>query len=239
MDGGKHLPDTLTVLRASAESGTPIASVVDYDSRRELLILDRAVPREAVREGDILAIATADGAYLAEAGPLPSGPADFLTLKKGGRFTNTSSPVIPQEVDAPGASVHNFRDVTFVTYYVDMVTERLMADYHDVGRAYYDDKDRKSSVVANHIEDLQLYYFFETDKVDPALNSADPVISSNRLNRDRVKAVSVGLVSRSPYGKGKPVITRPALFNRLEGTARDNRPRDVLVETVFVRNYQR
>jgi hypothetical protein len=64
-----------------------------------------------------------------------------------------------------------------------------------------------------------------------------PDLTSVKLNDKRVKAVAIGMTSISPYGDGPYNKFRPALFNRLAGTVRDNRIRSTLVQTVYLRNF--
>jgi hypothetical protein len=239
VDGGSQYSDTITIFRAEAEQGYPVAMVKSFNPDDGKIITDRAIPEGVVREGDIIALGNSEQAYIVEVGPVGSGEITVIPIKKGGRYTNTSSPIIPKEVQVEGNFIYNFRDVTFVTYYVDQSKEQLMADYHDVTRNYYDDTSRKTTTVANYIEDLQVYYYYDSDRVNPALISENPNISSNRLNNNKVKAVSIGLISRSPYGKGSPKQKRPAFFNRAEGKNYDNNARNILVETVYLRNHQK
>ena len=112
-----------------------------------------------------------------------------------------------------------------------------MADFHDTARTAYDDLSRNSFVIAYNIEDLQIYYYFDTEDVDMTKIATAPLISSDRLDEERVKAVAVGITAGSPYGDGPRDKFRPALFNRLAGTRRDDRIRSTLVQTVPLRNF--
>jgi hypothetical protein len=46
-------------------------------------------------------------------------------------------------------------------------------------------------------------------------------------------------MSRSPFGKGAMRNKRPDFFNRTAGKTFDNFSRTVLVETVYLRNYEK
>jgi hypothetical protein len=146
------------------------------------------------------------------------------------------------------ATVYNFRDAAIITYYVDTARNSLMAAYHDIDRdkdetadqaASFDDYGRLSQIVAENIEDLQVFYFFSGDTDNRDLTRAwtgPPEMNSGKLDDERVMAVSIGLTSRSPYGEGPIIRSRPALFNRVAGTAKDNLTRSTLIETIALRN---
>jgi Tfp pilus assembly protein PilW len=237
VDGGNLGSDTLTIFRAEVESGNPLAAVKDYQSSSDTIKTDIPIPSEAIKVGDIVAIGNKDRCYIAEVASLSSAPISSLTLKQGGRFTNAVGPVIPSSDSVLGDSIYNFRDVVFVTYYLDQSTNQLMADYHDVSRTNYDDSAKQTSVVAYNIEDFQVFYFFESETVDNSKLGQAVDVSSARLNSERVKAVTIGLVSVSSYGSGSNDKKRPKLFNRDEGAVSDNKFRSVLVETIYLRNF--
>jgi prepilin-type N-terminal cleavage/methylation domain-containing protein len=239
VDGGATSSDTLTIFRGEVETVNPLGLVREHTVGDSKVRSDEALPPESIKVGDIVAIGDATQCHLAEVGELPKdadGSLRTIVFKRGGRYARDSTPVIPG-VDLTGSFIFNFRNAVLVTYWVDEENLRLMADWHDVSRDNHDDPDRASSIVAYNIEDLQVYYFFDTDAVDNNLLSADPDISSVILADKRVKAVTVGLVSRSPRGVGLARHGRPELFNRAAGPKTDNTPRSVLVETVYLRNY--
>jgi hypothetical protein len=94
-----------------------------------------------------------------------------------------------------------------------------------------------TTIVAYNIEDFQVFYFFESEAVDNSILGQPVDVSSARLNTERVKAVTIGLVSVSSYGSGPVDKKRPKLFNRDQGTVNDNKFRSVLVETIYLRNF--
>jgi hypothetical protein len=236
-DGGANYPDTLTVFRAEVESGNPLSTVQSVSGNR--LTLNKPIPKEALKSGDIVALGSGSNGIVLETGNLSlSGDVyNDIVIKPGGRFTN-SSPFLPTGFDPVGAYVYNFRDIGLITYWVDTENNALMAAYHDTARTGYDDSTGTSSIVASNIEDFQVYYYLDDDIVDFADTDAAPIMSSAVLSgARRVKAVSLGLVARSPYGDGPVNRKRPALFNREEGTVADNRLRNVLIETIYLRNF--
>ncbi|MDR2349375.1 MAG: prepilin-type N-terminal cleavage/methylation domain-containing protein [Deltaproteobacteria bacterium] len=237
-DGGADFSDTVTVFRANVESGIPLGAVVNHKPGGSILETDRPVPETSVKPGDILAVGNASECWLVELDnfTVKGGTVPNLPIKRGGRFTNPKNPVIPA-TDINGYHVYNFRDVSFVTYYVDEEKQRLMADYHDVSRTRHDDATRKSTAVADNVEDLQIYWFYDADAVDNNLTGADPGMSSAVLDTRGVKAATVGVTSRSPMGRGPKTSARPALFNRKAGAKKDNFFRSTLVETVYLRNF--
>jgi hypothetical protein len=238
VDGKAADPDTLTVFRSEVESGNQLAKVKSVSG--STITLDQAVPVEAIKSGDIIAVGTGDDAVLMQVGTISdSGTVTDLPIKTGGRFTFSS---FSPPFDISNAYVYNFRDVGLTTYYVDMATNTLMADFHDIARNNFDDAAGTSSIIANNIEDFQVYYFWEDDQLkdDKEISTlilTDPEISSSSLNSKKIKAVSLGLTARSPYGDGPNNKVRPALFNRSAGVTADNRLRSVLIETIYLRNF--
>jgi hypothetical protein len=236
VDGGDTDPDTVTIFRAEVETGSPLAQVTGLSGNR--LSLNNGISESALKSGDIIAVGSGTSALIFESDSISfsGGEADEIPVKPGGRFTASSS-VFPAGFDPVGLNVYNFRDVGIITYWLDTARNALMASYHDSAKTDYNDLAGTSSIVASNIEDLQVYYFMDNHDVDFSRASNDPDISSTALDTHRVKAVALGITARSPYGDGPPIHRRPALFNRAEGTAPDNRLRNVLIETVFLRNF--
>jgi hypothetical protein len=239
VDGGETDPDTLTVFRSEVESGNPLARVKSLTGNR--ITLDTPVLKEAIKSGDIIAIGSGSTGVVLRAGTITfSGDSTteipIETDPEENRFT-APSPYFPTDFPTEGAYVYNFRNVGIITYYVDKTTNSLMAAYHDSTRHNFDDAAGTSAIVASNIEDLQVYYYLDNEPVDFTKTSTTPDLSASKLNTRRVKAVSVGLEARSPYGDGPANKRRPALFNRAAGTDIDNRMRSVLIETVYLRNF--
>jgi type II secretory pathway pseudopilin PulG len=242
-DGGDNDPDTLTIFRAEVETGNFLGKVESVSGNR--LTLVESPPTDAVDPGDIVALANGDNSVLLEIDASFSPGSREIPIKLGGRFTPTS---LGFSFPFAGSYFYNFRDVTFVTYYIDQANNQLMADYHDNGRSGFDDPTRESFIVAYNIEDLEVFYFFDTDSVDmdQVVNKSDmkfSILKGDPSNNPKpVKAVAIGLISRAPYGEGPHTRFRPALFNRKADPSPatdDNRPRSVLVQTVFLRNFQK
>ncbi|MDR2339197.1 MAG: hypothetical protein LBF40_03555 [Deltaproteobacteria bacterium] len=246
IDGGTVNADTITIFRAEAESGNSLAKV-SSDPSGSTLYLSEDLPDKAVLPLDIIAVANGSDAVLLQVDDSFVEGSNEIPIKLNGRFTpSTLSFGFP--FTFAGAYLYNFRDVSFVTYYVDQTKNQLMADYHDNGRTGWDDTARQSFIVAYNIEDMQIYYFYNEDTVDMAALTTTPDVSFARLEKDPVKAVTVGLTSKAPYGEGPCTQQRPRLFNRLQDhpgmtspncSILDNHPRSVLVQTVFLRNFQR
>jgi hypothetical protein len=241
VDGGQDHADSVTVMRAEIETGNLLGKVTAHSPTS--VTLDEAPDENAVKPGDIVVLAgTLSGA---DTGVLLEVADDYalkdpeIKIKQNvGRFSPENlTKVSDLGFAIDGAYLFNFRDVIFVTYYLDENEMRLMADYHDRARVAYDDDARKSFAVAGNIEDLQVYYFYETEPVDMTQVGNTPTLSSTVLDKERVKAVAIGITSRSPYGDGPHNKVRPALFNRRAGTARDNHLRSTLVQTVHLRNF--
>jgi prepilin-type N-terminal cleavage/methylation domain-containing protein len=230
IDGGLDHSDAVTVFKSDIEFPPPIGYVVSMDGA-ELRLLD-PVLEGAAEPGDIIAVASRGTGFLLEIDHVDK---EVVRYKPFGRFTCPSGP--PASVEVYGAPVHNFRNVTLTTYYVDEANNRLMAAHHDQARDAYDDPDSKSVVLADNVEDLQLFYYYDFDLVDPDLAAFDPDVGSKRLEDSAVKAVAAAMIGRAPQGQGPINRYRSALFNRRAGKLLDNRRRSVLSEVVFVRNY--
>jgi hypothetical protein len=247
VDGGSQHADTVSVFRAEIETGNLMGKVVGIVSGNTIK-LDQEVHKDAVKPGDIIALSNVssldpsqstavilevDSSY--PTGPYTDPKLDEFPINLNGRFTHSS---LSFSFPFAGSYMYNLRDITFVTYYIDEAQNTLMADYHDKTRNGYDDLTRNSFVVANNIEDLQLFYYYGVDTVDITQVNTAPDISSGKLDAESVKAVAMGMTARSPYGDGPYNQARPALFNRAAGTARDNRMRSTLVQTIQLRNFQ-
>jgi hypothetical protein len=235
VNGGANYPDTVTIFRAEVESGNPLAKVKGISGND--IQLDSDVPQEAIKSGDIIALGSGTQAIILQTDAInfSGGKTSTLPIKAEGRFT-TNSPFFPTGFNLEGAYVYNFREVRFVTYWVDEANSQLMADYHDNSMTHFDDNARRSQVVAYNIEDLQVYYFYDLESVDTSRITDVPLISSARLNDNKVKAVTIGLAARSSYGTGPKNRRRPKLFDRDQG-ALDNNIHNTLVETIYLRNY--
>jgi prepilin-type N-terminal cleavage/methylation domain-containing protein len=244
IDGGEYDSDSITIFRSEIESGELLGKLTAVSGNKITITPEAETSdknfEKAILPGDILALVNGENAVVLEvAGDYIDGDTE-IPIKTGGRFTPNSLTSIPY---LSGSFIYNFRDVTFVTYYVDQEKNQLMADYHD--RTKIDDggadrsddpTGRRSFAVAYNVEDLQIYYFF--DDVNMVLVATDPAISTARLDDQRIRAVAIGITSRSPYGEGARNKFRPALFNRRAGTDRDDRVRSTLVQTIYLRNYQ-
>jgi hypothetical protein len=233
IDGGPDRPDSVTIFKSELEFASPIGVVADY-AYNVMTLRDEIIPG-TMAKGDIIAIVNNSDSIILEVKDFTeaSGIIEFVT---DGRFTPSSG--IPSSFTVPGSTVYNFRDIALITYYIDEANSRLMAIYHDHGRTAYDNVPTKSAVVANNIEDMQLFYFFDHDVVDLERVTEEPLMSSDRLRTESVKAVALALTSRSRYDDPELRAVRPALYNRSAGTTPDGNRRNTLSELIFLRNYQ-
>jgi hypothetical protein len=239
VDGGSDRPDTLTVFRSEVEYGAPIGQAKGFKGSD--LQMSEPVPAGTVKPGDIVVLAKGSQAVLLEAGAFSGNLSDSIPINPKGRYT---APSFTDNFFNPSqAYVYNFRDAILVTYYLAQDTAdpknfNLMADYHDITKTSYDNPAAQSSIVAANIEDFQVYYYFDSDPVDLAKVTDTPSIGSSLLDSNKVKAVAIGLTSRSAWGDGPRLHKRPSLFNRDAGSALDNRKRNTLIETISLRNYK-
>ncbi|MDR1656112.1 MAG: prepilin-type N-terminal cleavage/methylation domain-containing protein [Deltaproteobacteria bacterium] len=229
IDGGPKQADVVTLFRAEVEYPAPLGLV--QQAGGNFVDLNGPVQFDTLADRNIIALVNKTQATLLEVDRFESNRIYFV---KGGRFTGPSGP--PGNFPTIGSSVYNLRDVSLVTYYVDQQNFQLMAAHHDLGRLGYDVSANKSVIVANNIEDLQIYYYYAAEVVDPESLGLNPDLSLARLNRDRVKALGLAMTSRSGYGEGAYNRRRPALFNREEGSVPDNRRRNTLAEFIYLRN---
>jgi hypothetical protein len=244
MDGlGEH-SDTVTTFRTDIEFSTSLGQVVNLTSTK--ITLKEPINKERARAGELLALTNNGHAMLFEVDETATSDTAEIKIKSDGRFTNPAGPPYDSflyrdslfSLPFVDAELYNVRDAYIVTYYVDEETNRLMAAFHDQARRAYDLPASKSVVVADNIEDLQLYYFFDNDDVNNELVSSNPIINSKLLDTNAVKAVTIGLTAIASYGDARRTKFRPALFNRLAGATRDDRRRETIQQTIFLRNQQ-
>jgi prepilin-type N-terminal cleavage/methylation domain-containing protein len=237
LDGGADRPDTVTVFRSEVEypSQLGVISSVSGNSYR----LSQDVPEGALEcdaasgKCDVVALVNGDQAVIVEVEEFDD---DLVTVRLGEAST---PPSLPASFPLIGAAMYSLRGASLTTFYLDEASDQLMAAYHDRHSSIYDDPATRSMVVANNIEDLQVYFFYDGFDVDPESLRLDPDLGSGPLADREVKAVALGLTSRSGYGEGPNVRTRPALYNREAGTATDNRRRTTLSEFIYLRNHAR
>ncbi|MDL2260481.1 PilW family protein [Deltaproteobacteria bacterium OttesenSCG-928-K17] len=197
----KNKSDSLTVFRTGLEDISDIGSLENTytpGSSTSITLSQRITEGVEISDGDIIGISDGVVAVIAQAS-LNKGQ-KTNTIKLGSRFYPAASlpSGLPTSTFSPGSVVVNFRDATFVTYYVDMEKARLMANYHD-SSIKDDDSDVANPhlvVVANNIEDFQVNYC-----MFPPILGSDPVfvtgITRAALDTQYVGAVRIGMVSRS------------------------------------------
>ncbi|MDR1044641.1 MAG: PilW family protein [Candidatus Adiutrix sp.] len=236
-------PDRLTIFWAAPEAREPVARLTaafqpgSY-GRDDDLLLERSwetAPawEELIRPGDILALVHNGQGLILTAGRIKNGR---LPL---GELYRPRSPLPRPGFQSfpPGARLYNLRDFTLVTYYVDGARRRLMAEYHrgPGGRAA-----RRQVVLAVGIEDMQLRYFLDGEKVSPELGheqvSESELDGREGLRPRRIQAVNLTLVSRSSVRLSGRDDFRPlAVYNHRPGGGPDGRERRLMSETVILR----
>jgi type IV pilus assembly protein PilW len=235
-DGGTANPDSVTIFRTEVEYPAPLGVVKTYTSSAHKLEFFDDIRSNTVVKDDIIALVNDTNALLLQVDDVSNSS---LTYLASGRFTAPKGPADPDiSFSVEGATVYNLRDVTLVTYYIDQVNNRLMAAHHDQKYTSFDNATDRSIVVADNIEDMQIYYYLDNESVDLSNITSDNPISSSRLQNHSIKALALGLTSRSGYGKGTNIKKRPKLFNRTAGTNLDNNRRNSLSELIYLRNFQ-
>jgi hypothetical protein len=243
IDGGEDYPDALTVFRTEIEYPVSLGQVEKITVSSGEIELSKPMRDGTLLKGDILVVANGKSGVLLESDtevPIGEKNAKKIEFKQLGRFYKAGvSPgdyLLNDPVFTEGAQVYNLRDVSLVTYYVDQENNNLMAAYHDQRSEFYDDPGSKSVILASNIEDLQLYYIFENAEVNLDFVKVGQDISYKAFTAEKVKAVAIGVTSRSPYGEGPANQFRPALFNHKQGSVLDNRRRAQFIELVALRN---
>ncbi|MDR1870629.1 MAG: prepilin-type N-terminal cleavage/methylation domain-containing protein [Deltaproteobacteria bacterium] len=236
-DGGENKSDFVTIFRADPEFSGVIGQVAAVSG--DTLEVKNGAQIESVSPGDILALAKGQSVMIFETqGAVEENKAlAKIILKKEGRFTGPH--YLPPDFIAEGALIYNLKDVTIVTYYVDEVKSELLAVYHDKKSVNKGETAVKPALVASQIEDLQLYYFFENEAVDPSRLTLTPAISSARLKDNNLRALGVGLTGKSLRKLGSSGQSRPALFNRKASSTKDNYNHSSLELLIQLRNYEK
>jgi hypothetical protein len=231
-DGGATGSDVITIFRAEPEFSDAIGEARYIDNWN--LILSASITTDSYKPGDILGAVAFDKAALFEVESVPpSATTSSIKIKEGGRFTGPSGPPLGFALD--GAPLYNLKNATLVTYYVDEATSTLMAVYHDQGVNPTDPTTSPSVPIADGVEDLQVYFFYEDETVDNAKIKLNPDFDSTKLDSRKVMAVTVALTAKAIDRRGPPQL-RPALFNRPVGTVTERASRLSVLETVQMRN---
>ncbi|MDR1577391.1 MAG: hypothetical protein LBT86_04070 [Deltaproteobacteria bacterium] len=236
-DGGTERADVVTIFRSEPEFSGLVGEVASFSGGD--ITLAKSVDHKALSPGDIMALSRGDEAVLFEvdSARVDNGRVDQLAIKTNGRFTGPDG--VPPNFPVSGSSLYNLKDVTLVTYFVDETKDQLMAIFHDQKFIKPNQTGVEPVVVADQVEDLQLFYHYDTEKVDPKRVAQRPTLGGSKLDQSFVQAVSLGLTVKSVRKIGRTPQTRPALFNRAAGSAVDNHNRSHFVSTIQLRNYER
>jgi len=247
-DGGSDDTDTLTVFRADVESGSPVGQLKDdvaLSGSLGSITLQEKYLYNTLQAGDIIALVDGNRAAILQ---VSTDPDDFPKKDHSGTVTGATDVItlgdtrfvpggsIPNFPDfTAGTYVYNLRNVTFVTYSVDD-NYNLVADYHDSSITEYD--SGQTVIVATNIEDFQVRYILNGETIGP-LQGSDG-LDESRLDSDNwVVAVNLAMVSRSAIKDGSAKNRPPQLlFNHAFTGTSDGYQRRVLMETVFLRNFQ-
>ncbi|MDR2142434.1 MAG: hypothetical protein LBR11_11740 [Deltaproteobacteria bacterium] len=234
-DGGRENSDIVTVFLSEPEFSGQVGEVAALSGNE--LSLVSGVDERAIFPGDILAAVKGESTVIFETLDLQksAGQIQKIELKLKGRFTSPEG--VPAGFPIVGALLYNLKNVTLVSYYVDEAKNQLMAVYHDQKAMANGEEVSLPIPVADHIEDLQVYYYFGSEKVDYVRLTQDPAIGEAKLSQSAVRAVTVGLTGKSLRKVNRISQSRPALFNRAAGSKKDNYNRGSLVSTINLRNY--
>ncbi|MDR1921431.1 MAG: PilW family protein [Candidatus Adiutrix sp.] len=235
-------PDTLVIFRSEIEAPNPIGQLsasFEPGVNNSLTLQNPIEVNEVLSKGDIIAVANGSTAVILEAEPMAAASPLFTGINLGSRFRPAETFPGGGGLEFPiGSQVYNLRDVTFVTYYVDTVNKRLMANYHDdtiVADFNPEVTADHRARIADNIEDFQVgYYYSGSGLSDPPL---DPEINETKLDGAVVEAVKLALVSRA--GQRSDVAGEGATVEVMshEAAGDSGYSRRVMAETVNLRNY--
>ncbi|MDR1608916.1 MAG: hypothetical protein LBT38_10990 [Deltaproteobacteria bacterium] len=233
-DGDSDSSDVITIFKAEPEFSQKLGTLSDFSG--DEIVISSGIDEEAVMVGDLLGIINDDyEAVVMEVESITdSGAERKIKINKNGRYTSPN--ILPSGYSSRGIKIFNLKDVVLASYYVDEASNRLMVVYHDQKINPLDPKVSPPIVIAENIEDLQFYYYFDNEEVDNAKLVLDPGISSDKLKNHSIVAISVGLTAKTTYSQNLAPQVRPALFNRSIGTTSDKFDRISIMETVNLRN---
>lgn len=188
--------DTLTIFRTATENFNSVGQLSSgYQPGVQNLInlKDPIEIGQDISTGDIVAVTTGEVTIITQVEVTST-----TALTVSGRFAPGAPMVDPSNFTFPaGSTVYNLKDVTFVTYYLDMPNLNLMANYHDTVTVNGVESGN-IAVVANNIEDFQVNYYIGpnagptlTDSITPP-QWPDLVIGVNTIS-----GLRMGMVSRS------------------------------------------
>jgi type II secretory pathway pseudopilin PulG len=236
-NGGAAGPDTLTLFRSESESAAALGQLkAAYmpGGANQFLSLRDPIKADALADGDMIAVADGSTAVILQAGSYEDSNRRIVI---GPRFKPEAA--LPGGAGLPeGAKVYNLRNVTFVTYYIDVANHRLMANYYDAAMTNndLDDVSRRSVTVANDIEDFQVSYFL--NQAGTPTMPAAPEINEGLLANRWVRGASLALVSRSPRksetaGEGAPL----EVMDHTSVGPPDGHSRRIITEIINLRNF--
>jgi prepilin-type N-terminal cleavage/methylation domain-containing protein len=193
--------DVLTIFRAEMESGGPLGRLnVNFNpnSSAALILQEAVIEGVNVSDGDLVAVANGNQVVIVQV-RFSSAGLSTTTLNLGDRFRPKDNFPGGQSFP-PGSMVYNLRDIALVTYYLDAVNHRLMANYHDLTLVDSDPDDAANPhlvTVANDIEDFQVAYFVTQPMNTSGLTEVDQLSEAELIGGTTVRAVRLVIVSRS------------------------------------------
>lgn len=234
--------DTLTIFHSSTEAFNSIGQLEeDYEPGVDnvIVLLNDITKGEEISDGDIIAVSNGTVSMITEV-KLSSSTTNRLQVT--GRFAPKEKMVSPSgHVFPPGTSVFNLKDVTFVTYYLDTATRRLMANYHDTAEVNGAQLGNVAAI-ANNIEDFQInYYILPSSSPAPVADPDPPTLSALVDGTNRITGLRLGMVSRSNsknaegLDSGKPVDLLDHTASSSPGSYESGFARRVLIENVRIR----
>lgn len=247
-DGGANGTDSLTIFRADVESGSAVGQLAGGFSpggSEDSLALQENFKYNTLQPGDIIALVNGSQAAVLQvssnenhfpeknSSDVITGETNIIYLGDT-RFVPGES--MPNILGFPaGTYVYNLRDITFVTYSIDD-KHNLVANYHDAGLTEFD--SNQSVIVATNIEDFQVRYILNGENIGPLLGH-DGLNPGQLDSTSWVVAVNLAMVARSAIDDGSRKNRPPQqLFNHAYSGTGDGYPRRVLIETIFLRNFQ-
>lgn len=230
-DGGTSGSDSLTLCRFEAEFAAPVgylrSPLRPGDSSLQIhggLMNDAALPvDEVLSPQDMLLVITPQGIVVA---------VQALSVIRQGLYSEIAIDQLPSAflngVDGfpAGSTVYNVKKIILTTYYIE--NNNLMVKRYDPALGLV------PTLVAPGIEDFQVAYYKNDEKSGDLSSGHHEIDFPGSISSVRIALMSV---SANPM-QNNPPKPPPALFNRTESRVNDSLVRQILSETVRLRNNQ-
>ena len=198
-----EIPDVFTIIYSSHENPLPIGRLEDSSpfsvgNDTSLWLQEPISPGNQISDGHMIAVVNDNRAVILQAS-FDSG-ANTYEIKIGDRHKPGSTLM----TFPPGSQVYNLRDISFVTYYINNVTQRLMANHHYAIVPGATEPHLIS--IASNIENMKIAYILAslTNSAGPKpptninpLEALDRTINDGVLEDKAICMANISLLSHS------------------------------------------